>query len=126
MESHRTIKMIWNQWNAQTKEQTNRLYSTLHKLFSNDEQITQEYFGLNSLFLSGGAQNQGGNEYSDFMGLFQTALQMGQQLQRLMLERVLFLRNETRLNYHGNHFGISQKDVLELHNAIVNDREAVL
>jgi len=59
--------------------------------FQNDDQITREYFGLNSVFMSCSSSSESSNsdrDFEDFMEMFETALQMGNQLMALLLEKM--------------------------------------
>jgi hypothetical protein len=82
IDSQICLNMIWTQWNTPSKKATKVLFDALKNIFGNDEQITKEYFGLNSLFISSGdnqsGQIKGQDEFSEFMELFDTSLEMGE------------------------------------------------
>jgi len=50
--------MIFRQWNAPSLSQTKKLYDVLRNIVSNDEQMTKEYFGMNSMFVSSSVQQE--------------------------------------------------------------------
>ena len=106
----------------------------MRNLFGSDEQITKEYFGLNAMFISGGddqsaisSQIESGaandSAFEDFMRLFETSVQMGDQLQKLMLERILACKEESSKNYLGQHSGISQREIYDFAKSVLYDQE---
>jgi len=53
------LQSVYKQWNANVVE-TKVLFRALKALFENDDQITAEYHGLNSVFLSSSGQAEAG------------------------------------------------------------------
>lgn len=87
------LQCVYKQWNANVAE-TRVLFGALKALFENDDQITAEYHGLNSVFLSSSGQADGevqaeeGEDFEDFMDMFETALQIGNMVGSVLLERM--------------------------------------
>lgn len=100
-ESHEVMRAIHAQWNAPHPDRTRALFDALRDIVCNDESITNEYYGLNSIFVSAASSESaapvgqirqagsGSNSFEEFMKLFDTALAMGDVLQQLMYEKAV-------------------------------------
>ena len=87
IEAHQAMVKVYKQWNANLNE-TKVLFDNMHNIVSNDDQITQEYFGLNSIFVAGEPDSAKSTCFEECLSLFETSLQMGNQLSALFLEKV--------------------------------------
>ena len=113
-----SMNQVYKQWNANLEE-TKVLFDALHQIVSNDGQITQEYFGLNSIFVASDADNVKATCFEDFLSLFETALQMGNQLSTLLLEKVKeAYQTASTTASQGYQISLSQKDVLDCGNQL--------
>ena len=112
------MRMLWTLF---SKDQipVRLMVESLETVFGNDEQITKEYSGLNTLFVSGGPM-----AVAEFMDLFRCAIQMGDQLLKLMLEKLVDCKEQARSNHLGQQSGISQNDVLSLAKTIIYDKDS--
>jgi len=100
---------------GQIRDESKELFTRLKDGFCGDEAISKEYFGLNCVFASvldfknpsdSNQIHQGANSFEAFMDLFSTAIEMGDQLQKLMLEKVVECKDQARQSY-GDHGGIT-------------------
>ena len=106
--SHDALQLVYQQWRSPSLRDTEILFDTLRGILSNDESLSSEYHGLNSLLISTpddkGAEHSehrlSGNQvesgaFHEFMDQFEAALDMGGQLQKLMLEKVQQCREQS-------------------------------
>lgn len=134
-ESHDVMRAIHAQWNAPHQDQTRVLFNTMRDIVCNDESITDEYYGLNSIFVSattsesqthaGQIQQAGANPegaFEEFMKLFDAALAMGDILQQLMYEKTIECTQAAKHQTFGQHLGISQRDLHEYHSRVYDRR----
>ena len=71
---------LYKQWNANVKD-TRQLFDELSNIFTNDDEITKEYFGLNSsMSIFGKTSKNSAQNFEKVIELFETALQIGNQL----------------------------------------------
>jgi hypothetical protein len=85
----------------------------------NDEAVTQEYFGINTLFVSTGIKQEGA--FEDFISLFETSLQMGSEVEKLLLQKVVECREQMRQNSYGQQEGITQREAYDFAKAVVSE-----
>lgn len=120
------MQAIHDQWATAHRDQTRVLFNSMRNIFCNDDNITQEYYGLNSIFVSAAeaAPSQIAKEdaFEDFMSLFDTALAMGSQLQKLMLEKTIDACKSAKSQTYGHHLGISQREINEYYSRVFDRR----
>jgi hypothetical protein len=85
----------------------------------NDEAVTQEYFGINTLFVSTDIKQEGA--FEDFISLFETSLQMGSEVEKLLLQKVVECREQMRQNSYGQQEGITQREAYDFAKAVVSE-----
>jgi hypothetical protein len=143
--SQEQLQAIYQQWSGsssisgaaanggQTWQESKALFARLRDSFCGDDAISKEYFGLNSVFASvldfknpndDDQIQPGSNSFEAFMNLFQTALEMGHQLQKLMLEKVIECKDQARQSY-GDHGGITQREINECYSRVNHGRSHV-
>ena len=112
------------------RDESKELFTRLKDGFCGDEAISKEYFGLNCVFASvldfknpsdSNQIHQGSNSFEAFMDLFGTAIEMGDQLQKLMLEKVVECKDQARQSY-GDHGGITQREINDCYSRVNHDR----
>lgn len=118
IDSQETMQMIYRQWNSPSLAQSKVLFDALKSVMSNDEAMTQEYFGLNTLFVSSGKEDA----FDDFMVLFETSLQMGSEVEKLLLQKVVECREVMRQNSYGQQEGITQREAYDFAKAVIYEK----
>ena len=100
MSAQDAIQKIYQQW-SQNLGDTKQLFDNLKHVLGKDDSITREYRGLNSILVS--------SNFTEFMGQFETSLQMGNQLLILMLEKL----KTAQQGHYATRNGLSQRDLVE-------------
>ena len=116
VESFVTVKMVVGQMEHGLPLKV--MLQSFESVFCNDEQVTKEYFGLNSLFMAEAGIDPC-DSFDALKGIMETAIQMGECLQKLMFEKVVQCQKQAGSNYFGQHCGITKQDVFDLGKAVL-------